>query len=258
MKNQQQTNKPFHKTTPGKVFLSIIGIIVLVGVAFGGLVGYYAYTLEYGDEKEKKELVNKFNQGNMSVTEGDASNKRIEQISETTTEKIIREHNPKFGQGKVTIVAFMDFQCPFCQQQYPNLREIMNKYKPAINLVFKHFPLKTIHPQAMKASLASTCTQEQGKFWSFFDRIYQQKKFGESAYLSYAQTIGLDQQRFQQCLNREKYKSRIQKDLKDGLDLEVRGTPTFIVEDKKIEGNISREKWKKIILSEIKGSNSEK
>lgn len=253
MDKNNSTQKPFHKTKPGKIFLGVLFVLLLIGLAFGGLIAYYTYTLKYGSKKQKQQLAQRFGETKTSQTQG--KNQTLQtKIKRQKVNQIIRNDDPKFGEGDLTIVAFMDFECPFCQKQYSTLRKVMDKYKPEINLVFKHFPLKSIHPNAMKASIAATCAQEQDKFWSYFDRLYQQQEFNQQAYLSYATSLGLDQQKFQQCLNQERYKQRIQQDLKDGIQLKVRGTPTFIIDNKKKSGVLSKKQWNDLILEQIQAS----
>jgi protein-disulfide isomerase len=73
----------------------------------------------------------------------------------------------------VTIVEFSDFQCPYCERAFPTINQVMTTYKGKVKLVYKQFPLTTIHPLAMSGSLASECAREQNKFWEFHDLLFQ-------------------------------------------------------------------------------------
>ncbi len=75
--------------------------------------------------------------------------------------------------AKVTIVEFSDFQCPFCERAFPTINQLMNDYKGKIKLVYKHYPLTSIHPYAQPAALAAECAREQNKFWEFHDLLFQ-------------------------------------------------------------------------------------
>ncbi len=75
--------------------------------------------------------------------------------------------------AKVTIVEFSDFQCPFCERAFPTINQIMSEYKGKVKLVYKHFPLTSIHPYAQPAALAAECAREQNKFWDFHDLLFQ-------------------------------------------------------------------------------------
>ena len=72
--------------------------------------------------------------------------------------------------GKVTIVEFSDFECPYCIRAYPTVKQILNEYKNDVTLYFKNFPLVQIHPNAAKTAEASLCAADQGKFWEFHDK----------------------------------------------------------------------------------------
>lgn len=73
----------------------------------------------------------------------------------------------------VTIVEFSDFQCPFCTRVNPTIAQIMSQYQGKVKVVFKHFPLVSIHPKAQSAAVASLCASKQGKFWEFHDKLFE-------------------------------------------------------------------------------------
>lgn len=75
--------------------------------------------------------------------------------------------------GKVTIVEFSDFECPFCVRAYPTVKQILSEYKNDVAFYFKQFPLVQIHKFAQKASEASLCTADQGKFWEWHNKIFE-------------------------------------------------------------------------------------
>lgn len=73
----------------------------------------------------------------------------------------------------VTIVEFSDFQCPYCERAFPTINQVMKEYDGKVQLVFKHFPLISIHPRAQKTAEASLCAGDQGKFWEFHDALFK-------------------------------------------------------------------------------------
>lgn len=75
--------------------------------------------------------------------------------------------------AQITFVEFSDFQCPFCGRAYPTINQLMKEYEGKVQLVFKHFPLISIHPRAQKASEASECARDQGKFWEFHNALFE-------------------------------------------------------------------------------------
>lgn len=75
--------------------------------------------------------------------------------------------------GKVTIVEFSDFECPYCIRAYPTVKQILSEYKNDVTLYYKNFPLVQIHPNAAKTAEASLCAADQGKFWEFHDKVFE-------------------------------------------------------------------------------------
>lgn len=72
----------------------------------------------------------------------------------------------------VTIVEYSDFQCPYCSRVHPTVKQIMKEYGDKVVLVYKHFPLISIHPRAQIAAEAAECAKDQGKFWEFHDQLF--------------------------------------------------------------------------------------
>lgn len=78
--------------------------------------------------------------------------------------------------AKITFVEYSDFQCPFCARVYPTINQLMKDYDGKVQLVLKHFPLISIHPRAQKASEATECARDQGKFWEFHDALFENQQ----------------------------------------------------------------------------------
>lgn len=74
--------------------------------------------------------------------------------------------------GKVTIVEFSDFECPYCIRAFPTVEQVLSEYKNDVKLYFKQYPLVQIHPNAEKAAEASLCALDQGKFWEWHNKIF--------------------------------------------------------------------------------------
>ncbi len=75
--------------------------------------------------------------------------------------------------AKVTIVEFSDFQCPYCERAYPTVNQILKDYDGKVRIAYKQFPLNSIHPKAQKAAEAAECAKEQGKFWEYHNKLFE-------------------------------------------------------------------------------------
>jgi protein-disulfide isomerase len=92
----------------------------------------------------------------------------------------VKSIDPAIGpeNAKVTIVEFSDFECPYCAQVYPTVKQILSTYGNDVRLIYKQFPLNSIHPNAQKAAEASLCAHEQGKFFEYHDKLFESQKQG--------------------------------------------------------------------------------
>lgn len=152
----------------------------------------------------------------------------------------------------VSIVKFEDFECPFCKTVQPTLAAVLKKYDGKVRVVHKDLPLEQIHPQAQLAAEAARCAGEQGRFWEYHDALYgNAPKFGAQELKTYAKNIGLNAAPFDQCLASGKYKAAVQKDLSEGAQLGLTGTPTFFINGREISGALPVESFSAIIDEEL-------
>lgn len=142
--------------------------------------------------------------------------------------------------AKVTIIEFTDYQCPFCSKFYTEtLPSIQKEYIDTgkARLVVRDFPLSSIHPLAQKAAEASECADEQGKYWEYHNKLFENQAALDIASLKkYAADLGLDVAKFNDCLDSGKMASEVTKDTTDGTAAGVRGTPAFFINGKLISG----------------------
>jgi len=151
---------------------------------------------------------------------------------EALAEHLVRPDSHMTGNlsAPLTVVEFGDFECPPCGISEEAAQQIRAQYGSRIRFVFRQFPLNRIHPQAEKAAEASECIAEQGKFWEGVEKLYaEQADLSVDALKRYAGQLGLDQNRFNQCLDSGETASRVKQDLADGHALKVAGTPTFFI-----------------------------
>ena len=154
--------------------------------------------------------------------------------------------------AKVTIVAFSDFQCPFCSRVAPTLEKVMKDYNGQVRLYFRHNPLP-FHQDAPLAAEASLAADAQGKFWDMHDKLFaNQANIKRPDLEKYAQELGLDMPKFKAYLDASSGKARIDADMALGQKIGVQGTPNFFVNGRPIRGALPFEEFKKVIDEELK------
>jgi protein-disulfide isomerase len=132
--------------------------------------------------------------------------------------------------SSITIVAFSDYECPFCSKAEATIKSILTKYDGKVLYVFKDNPLAFMHPYAFNASLAAECAKEQDKYWEYHDYLFEhQEKLDSSSLRDYANTLGLDMEKFNLCFDTQRHKDEINQDLLAGEEAGVSGTPTFFI-----------------------------
>jgi protein-disulfide isomerase len=137
----------------------------------------------------------------------------------------------------VTIMAFSDYQCPYCVRAEPVLAEVLERYPDQVRLVHRHFPLDNIHPFARSAAEASMCAEEQGKFWEYHDGIFaRQGKLEDDSFVEIGSAVGLDAGAFERCLEERRYKDFVEADFAAGQEAGVTGTPSFFLNGIKLTG----------------------
>jgi protein-disulfide isomerase len=153
----------------------------------------------------------------------------------------------------VTIVEFADYQCPFCKQSETTLNNLLKKYPGQVRVAFRDFPLSSIHPYAEEAAEASRCAGKQGKYWEFHDAMFaDQAKLDQAQLKATAQTLGLDENAFQSCLQSGEYKTQVLRDQQDGIKAGISSTPGFFINGIPLTGAQADDAFQKIIDDELK------
>jgi diadenylate cyclase len=141
-----------------------------------------------------------------------------------------RDHARGPEDAPVTLIKYGDYECPYCGQLHPVLRELRERAGERVRFVFRHFPLDSAHPRARRAALAAEAAASQGRFWEMHDLLYEnQDELGEENLTRYAAELGLDLQRFGEDLANNDLAWRIEEDRLGGERAGVRGTPTLFV-----------------------------
>ena len=156
----------------------------------------------------------------------------------------------------VKVIEFADYQCPYCKQVHPELLKLREEFPQQMVLVYEDFPLP-MHPFAEKAAEASHCADEQGKFWEYHDGLFQHSgPLDADALKSVAQSLGLDQAKFSQCLDSGKEAPTVAKGLAEGHKLGLTGTPTFFINGHMIAGATKYDALKEMVAHQISSGSS--
>jgi protein-disulfide isomerase len=150
---------------------------------------------------------------------------------------------PHFKGGQnapVVIEEFADFQCPTCATVHTMMNEINASYGTRVKFIYRHFPLTQIHPNAFSAALASEAAGMQGKFWEMQNLLFQNQQRWSAAsgaqalFESYAQTLGLDIEKFKADMAGTAVNQRVQADMQRGRSLGVNSTPTILINSRPV------------------------
>ena len=157
----------------------------------------------------------------------------------------------------VELVVFSCFECPFCRRFDEAIHRLREDEALAsqVRLVFRHFPLRNMHPMAQKAHEASVCAEDQGKFWEYHDALWADENISLDGLEQHARLLGLDTEEFAQCLNSGRSYERVQADLDAALALGQTGTPAVFVNGRYVGGAVSFEQLTAEIEREIAESN---
>ena len=252
--NNFQTNKSLFKGIT-------IGLIIATGIAIF-FAGMYFTNLDNISQEELEEAI--------AEVELKMLEKQLRSEQPNIPLKISVDNDPIIGNpnAPVTIIEFSDFQCPFCARFHiQTLPAIIEEYinEDKVKLVFRDFPIQSIHPNALPASVAAECANEQGKFKEMHDILFERQnewnnqETGAAIELfnQYAREMELKEEQFESCLTSAKYVEEIQKDLDDGRAYGISGTPGFFIGNDEIgfvelKGAQPFESFKKIIDIQLK------
>lgn len=136
------------------------------------------------------------------------------------------------SQAKLTIIEFTDYECPFCRkhviQTMPSLeKEYIQTGK--VQYIIRDFPLEAIHKTAFHRAVVANCAGEQNRYWEMHDRLFVEPVVVLDSWEQHATALGLDLPAFQECVRSERQAEKVRKDIQEGREAGVKGTPTFFL-----------------------------
>lgn len=182
--------------------------------------------------------------------------------SKSSGKKALTQHVQGQGKSGVTLVEYGDYQCPYCQQYYPTVKQVAADMGEQIKFQFRNFPLTSLHQNAFAAARAAEAADKQGKFWEMHDLLFETNDpAGRTGWVAstnpnaffeqYAKQLGLNLTQFKKDFASIAVNNAVNADLAEGTKLGVTGTPTFFLDGKKIEVGNDVDAFKKVINAEI-------
>lgn len=141
----------------------------------------------------------------------------------------------------VTIVEYGDLECPYCRDAEPVLRRLVEESDGRVRLVWRHFPLFQVHPHALAAALAAEAAGAHGRFWQMQQLLFaHQDALTDDDLAAYGRELGLDVEEVVGA-PADRFARAVQADYEGGIELDVPGTPTLLVDGVLYRGRIEIE-----------------
>ena len=149
----------------------------------------------------------------------------------------------------VTLVEYGDYECPYSRAAYRSVEVIERRLGERLRFVFRHFPLRDIHPHPQIAAEVAEESAAQQRFWDMHDLLFRRQRALEPPdLLGYARELGLDVGQLEAALDDGRHRARIEQDVESGLRSGVRGTPTLFIDGALYDGSYSHEELERVLL----------
>jgi len=149
-----------------------------------------------------------------------------------------RDHIQGPASAAVTLVEYADYQCPFCGNVHPVIKQLQKHFGNRLRFVFRNFPQARIHAYAQRAAEAAEAAGGQGKFWEMHDYLFEHTEALDAEnFARAAVALGLDRVKFNRDVAERAYAKRVQQDIQSGMDSGVGGTPTIFINGMRNDGD---------------------
>lgn len=221
--------RSFFSTTPGAIIFGSLLISISI-LTSDGIIKIKGVTAQKPDTTNQ-------------IAQAPAPNSAPQAAPEDTGPvKVSLDDDPVLGDknAPVTLVDFSDYECPFCKRHFEQVySELKKDYIDTgkVKMVYRDLPLSFHDPMATKEAIAANCAREQGEdsaYYKYHDEIFKRTKSNGNGLAvndlyTIASDLGLNAANFKTCLDSEKYKDEVQKDLADASKYDATGTPTFFI-----------------------------
>ncbi len=226
---------------PENLLERLVPVLLFASIALAFVVGILwqkVNSLESGGSVAGTETAQGAGTNNQQApdTEGPTTGKLPEEQAGKVPEVAEGDHVRGNRNAQAFVIAYSDFECPFCSRFHPTTNQILEEYGDKVAIVYRHFPLDQIHPKARPAAVASECVAELGgndAFWRFADDIFENQATALNDFGKTAGNIGVNASALQNCIDSQKYDNNIQEEYTAAVEAGVRGTPgNFVVNQK--------------------------
>lgn len=155
----------------------------------------------------------------------------------------------------VTIIEFSAYGCPYCREYHQNtLEPLLEEYGDVIKYVYRDYPVVN-REKSESAALAANCALEQGKFWEYHDQLYANQDILDNDYYhELADELNLNMQAFSICVEEKRYANEVENDHVDALTTGMTGTPSFLINGRRVSGAMPFHFFERIIEEELKNA----
>lgn len=241
----QPNTAPPHRPWVG--FLVVVGSLILI------LLGFFAYGVAINYRRFTNGELDLSRYASSEISAANVNARAVDRVSRTQIET---SDDPALGPADalVTIVEFGDFECPFCGQAYPIIKDLLRRYGDRVRFLYRDFPNPSIHVNALPAALAASCAEEQGKFWPYHDLLFtHQTELSSDSLRSLAQQASLNLVAFDQCVTSQRHLQEISDDYSAGVDAGVQGTPTWFINGYRLQGVLTPDDFNAIVDMGLSG-----
>lgn len=233
----------WYHTWWGVVLAGFLGLFIVAGAGFGALVSSYWWQVKSG---RGAELARQINQGRPAPNSNPVA-WAVRNELETADDPFLG--NPNAG---IVIAEFIDFKCPRSREAAAVMRQVAEKYGHKVKIIARDFPAESARPGATQLAELAVCAHEQGRFWEMHDILFSNldslpANLSDTEASSLADLAGLDKRRWRDCLNKPQTAVEVNQDYAAGFKYQVKGTPTFFVNGRKVEGAVSWEAWEEYL-----------
>jgi len=163
--------------------------------------------------------------------------------------------------AKVTIIEYSDFQCPACRPYFPVMNQIIEKYPEDVRIVYRHFPLRSLHKNAQLAAQAAEAAGNQDSFFKMHDELFKNQNIWSELsdptdnFVAYAEKIGLDTDKFKTDMLSKETVKIVNDSYNEAVNMGLSGTPSFFINGKRITNPRGFEPFRQLINAELESLN---